>query len=110
MMRAAYNNIDSLSKSQYGSCYYCLKYSQIKEEDKIYSNKKGNPVLPPDYIPVDEILFIEEYIDGHCTALCPHCYIDSVVPGIVCQTKLQDLNKYWFTPITKNKVSVYSPN
>jgi PHP family Zn ribbon phosphoesterase len=65
-----YNNIEELDKYEEAGCYYCLKVFHV-----------------------DEIL---EYIDNSTTALCPHCGIDSVVPGVTNKFFLEKAHDYWF--------------
>ncbi len=52
------------------SCYYCLKVSDIQD--------------------------IEEYA-GDQSALCPHCGIDAVIPGVISHEVLVAAMKRWFT-------------
>ena len=43
-------------------------------------------------------LEIKDWIDGHSTALCPKCGIDSVLPNMAKDEKhiLSNMRKYWF--------------
>ena len=38
-----------------------------------------------------------EWIDANTTALCPHCGIDSVLPGEIDKQILRDMSTYWFS-------------
>ena len=51
-----------------GCCYYCFR-----------------TVFPED---------VEEYTDKGLTVICPFCFVDSVVPGSVPETKLKRWHKY----------------
>lgn len=39
---------------------------------------------------------IKEWIRSEQTALCPRCGIDSVLPGLLEQSFLQEMQDYWF--------------
>jgi hypothetical protein len=74
MENKSFNNWDAIHEAEYGSCYYCLKVS-----------------------PSNEIKEWSDERDGGKTALCPHCRIDSLLPGQFDKQTLQDLNKMYFS-------------
>lgn len=39
---------------------------------------------------------IKEWVDGGTTAMCPHCNIDSVVPGMINKNDLEEAHLRWF--------------
>jgi hypothetical protein len=73
-IKFATTNKKALEISEKAGCYYCLK---------IY--------------PANEVT---DFLEVEDTALCPHCGIDSVLPGkspyeLTSET-LKELNKFWF--------------
>lgn len=92
-MEESFKNIFLLSKFKYGSCYYCFGYCKIKD-DHIYEEYiQNDPAI--ENIP-DNIKLINDYIDNGMTAICPHCGIDSIFPGILSKDELKKLHEYWF--------------
>ena len=39
---------------------------------------------------------IKRWVDSETTALCPECGIDSVLPGVVDEKFLREMQKHWF--------------
>ena len=66
----ATNNIEELDKYDMCGCYYCIRTFEV-----------------------DEIL---EFTDNGNTALCPHCGIDAVIPGMVNGFFLEKAHERWF--------------
>lgn len=52
------------------SCYYCIRHFKASD--------------------------INEWADKGLTALCPHCDIDSIIPGNVEDDTLIAIHTYWF--------------
>lgn len=55
------------------SCFYCLKVSALE--------------------------LIEDWTDGGDTALCPHCSIDSILPGNLAREDLEAMREFYFSPV-----------
>lgn len=66
-------NKEELKNHKDCSCYHCLKVFRTTEVTN----------------------YCEE-LDGSETAICPHCGIDSLVPGNVSKEILKSAHKFWF--------------
>jgi len=60
----------TIEESSQCSCFYCCRK----------------------FVPDD----IVEWVDNGTTALCPHCGIDSVLPGNIKTDVLREMYEYWF--------------
>ncbi len=78
LMRLSTNHRKAVTLSHTCGCYYCLDtYSGIK---------------------------VKEWVDKGCTALCPHCGIDSVLPSHwvkITPALLKHLHEIYFENYTK---------
>lgn len=68
--RFAHDNIKQLERVEDCGCYYCMQSYSV---DEIY-----------------------EFIDDGTTAICPHCGMDAVIPGMANKFFLQKAHDYYF--------------
>lgn len=64
------NNRMAVQEASFVGCYYCLS---------VYA-----------------AYMVEDFVDDGQTAICPHCYVDAVLPGPVTKEELQLANYKWF--------------
>jgi hypothetical protein len=78
LSRKSNHNKIELSKTEKCGCYFCIR---------VFDNSE-----------------IEEWVDADSdTALCPHCGIDSIVPGLTDVEVLTELCEASFTGIRNGK-------
>ena len=53
------------------SCYFCFRYHKVTD--------------------------ITDWADKSLTALCPHCDMDTILPGIIDRDNLIKIHRRWFT-------------
>jgi len=74
----AFKNREALEEVNFCSCYQCAKKFTIED--------------------------IKEWTDGNVTAICPHCGVDSVLPGNITDETLKQMKEYWFGNADKQNV------
>jgi len=70
VQKASINNFDELDKVDVCGCYHCINTFDVEE--------------------------VTEFVDNGTTALCPHCGVDSIIPGTVNKFFLEKAYQKYF--------------
>lgn len=92
MPEHSYNNYDAVKDSGHCSCYFCFNIFPIREY-----NTLTNFLYTGKGIDKEIVLVKNNPKTNEKTILCPHCDMDTVIPGVIPRNILIKGFLRWFT-------------